>query len=414
MKKLSLRDFFSDGLCIFIALLPISLLSGELIINIFTILISIFFILELSYKKKFDFLNDWSFYLIIFLWLTFLINLIFSQDSSLGLFRSIGFLRFVLLVHAIKYIFLYREKDYKKTILNMWLIVFIVVNLDLVIEYFNGKNILGFKSKLDGRLASFLNDELKIGGYYLGFTFIAISTIYQFYNKKRLIFTTLLAIFLIISFIIGERSNFLKLFLISIFLSFIFFNKSRIKIFSTIALCFLIFLLIIFNDDKLKYRYVEQSNMNDITNNIYFKHYETAILIFEKYPIFGVGIKNFRVEIKNLVNDQFKDDKSYNNRHILTTHPHQINFELIAETGLFGFLSYLIFMTISLFKAYKSYIFNRNILLLSTGLFCFIYINPVLPSGSFFTTYAATIFWINYGIMLAFSDQKNEFIKTVK
>ena len=70
MKKLSLRDFFSDGLCIFIALLPISLLSGELIINIFTILISIFFILELSYKKKISF----------FKWLEFLPHYFFMVN----------------------------------------------------------------------------------------------------------------------------------------------------------------------------------------------------------------------------------------------------------------------------------------------------------------------------------------------
>ena len=71
-----------------LAILPISLLSGSLIINLITVIISIIFIFELFIKKKINFLHDWSFYLLLFLWISFLVNLIFSQDSSLSVFRA--------------------------------------------------------------------------------------------------------------------------------------------------------------------------------------------------------------------------------------------------------------------------------------------------------------------------------------
>ena len=134
-----------------LAILPISLLSGSLVINLITFVISIIFIFELLIKKKLNFLHDWSFYLLLFLWTSFLVNLIFSQDSSLSIFRVIGFVRFILLVQVIRYLFSINDTKYKELILKSWLIIFLVVNLDLLIEYFSGKNILGYKSAIDGR-----------------------------------------------------------------------------------------------------------------------------------------------------------------------------------------------------------------------------------------------------------------------
>ena len=64
------------------------------------------------------------------------------------------------------------------------MIVFIIVTLDLIFEFYFGKNILEFESYMPGRLAGFLNDELKIGGYYLGFGLISIASLYNFSEKK--------------------------------------------------------------------------------------------------------------------------------------------------------------------------------------------------------------------------------------
>ena len=95
---------------------------GSLIINLITVIISIFFIFELFIKKKINFLHDWSFYLLIFLWISFLVNLIFSQDSSLSVSRAAGFIRFIFLAQAIRYVFLINEAKYKELILKSWLI----------------------------------------------------------------------------------------------------------------------------------------------------------------------------------------------------------------------------------------------------------------------------------------------------
>ena len=208
-----------------LAILPISLLTGSLIINVITVLISIIFIFELFIKQKLNFLHDWSFYLLLFLWLSFLVNLIFSQDSSLSISRAAGFIRFIFLAQVIRYLFFNNDTKYKELILKSWLLIFLVVNIDLLIEYFSGKNIIGYKSNLDGRLASFLNDELKIGGYYFGFCLLSLATIYTYFNRDYKIIFGFTLLFLIIALLIGERSNFIKI-LFSIFLFYFFILES--------------------------------------------------------------------------------------------------------------------------------------------------------------------------------------------
>ena len=397
-----------------LAILPISLLTGSLIINLITVIISIIFIFELFINKKFNFLHDWSFYLLLFLWISFLVNLIFSQDSSLSVFRAAGFIRFIFLAQAIRYLFLINEAKYKVFVLKSWLLIFVIVNLDLLIEYFSGKNILGYKSNLDGRLASFLDDELKIGGYYFGFCLLALATVYSYFKKNYKIIFGFAIFFLVIAFLIGERSNFIKILFSIIFVLFFYFREHKFKLLSLSLLCIIIFISIIHKNENLKYRYFSQWNEKNITTNIYFTHYKTAILVFKKYPFFGSGIKNFRVEVKKIIDDEFKYDKNYNNWQIITTHPHQINFEILAETGIFGYTCFLLFFLITFTFAFKKISIKNDIFLIVSTIFCLIYINPLLPSGSFFTTYGATIFWTNYGVMISYLGSKKKLINLVK
>ncbi len=413
-------NFFLPGnknlttLSYLLAILPISLLTGSLIINLITVIISIIFIFELFIKKKLNFLNDWSFYLFLFLWLSFLVNLIFSQDSSLGIFRVAGFIRFILLAQAIRYIFLINDTKYKELILKSWLLIFALVNLDLIYEYFSGKNILGYKSNLEGRLASFLDDELKIGGYYFGFCLLSLATIYSNFKKDYKIIFGFAILFLTISFLIGERSNFIKVLFSVLLILIIYFNEHKLKLLSLSLLCIIIFISIIYKNENLKYRYILQWNENNITENTYFIHYKTAILVFKKYPVFGSGIKNFRVEVKKIIKEELQDDENYNNWQVITTHPHQINFEILAETGIFGFTCFFLFFLITFIFSFKKILRNNDIFLTVSTIFCLIYINPLLPSGSFFTTYGATIFWTNYGVMISYLSSKKKLINLVK
>ena len=74
----------------------------------------------------------------------------------------------------------------------------------------------------------------------------------------------------------------------------------------------------------------------------------------------------------------------------------------MSEGGLFGYISFILFFMLTLFKSINSYLKTKNKYLLSGIIFIITTLIPILPSGSFFTTYTATIFWINYALIVSF------------
>ena len=146
--------------------------------------------------------------------------------------------------------------------------------------------------------------------------------------------------------------------------------------------------------------YVELFNNKKILyNSLHAAHYDAALTIFKKYPLLGVGNKNFRVECQKEIyaNDKFEKTSSR-----CSTHPHQIYFEILSELGLIGFFLIFIFIFINIYKAISIYLQNKNLILLSSILYLVSFLIPLIPSGSFFSSFNATVFWINFSIMLSF------------
>ena len=69
-----------------------------------------------------------------------------------------------------------------KNIFFFWLIILLIICLDLFYQYFNGENILGYKSIKQGdfnRLGGFLDDELKISNLIIYF-FVPVFSFFHF------------------------------------------------------------------------------------------------------------------------------------------------------------------------------------------------------------------------------------------
>ena len=100
--------------------------------------------------------------------------------------------------------------------------------------------------------------------------------------------------------------------------------------------------------------------------------------------------------------------KKYKNKEYLqtykryATHPHQLHHEMLSETGLFGYLSFLIFFLSSIALAINSYLKIGNIYQLSGLIYVITSLMPILPSGSFLSTFSGGIFWLNFAIMCAY------------
>jgi len=384
----------------FIIFLPISLLMGSMVANINILVIIFIFFLDCYKERNFFFLKEKNFYLLIIFNIYLVFNSLITGINGDSLIRSFGFLRFIILAYAIYYYLNVNNKKYENIIFKFWTFIFIVVTFDCIFEYIFGYNTLNFKSDYDGRLASFTGDELKIGAYYFAFFLISLIFLKNYNNK---IFYISLIIFLVVSLLIGERSNFIKVIFISLFFLLFIKNISIKKKFIYIFLILFVFPLLILSNDGFKNRFfssvvalftVEFSP----AKNKHICHYTSAIKIFKNYPLFGVGVKKYRIESNK---QKYKVQVDKKNSFVCNqTHPHQLHFELLSELGIIGYIFFISYFIFFIFKSFKKFKNKNDEFSFGSTLFILATILPLLPSGSFFTTYTATLFWINYSIAL--------------
>ena len=406
-----------EGLYLFlISILPISIVAGPSIsllniLFIITLFLINYKVSEIKIEKKF------LLYLLSILYVYLIFNSFISIDYKEGIYRNLGFLRFIILFIAINLFFTISNNQFK--FLNFWSSIILIVVFDSLVEFSFGKNLLGYGDGLYAdRIVSFFKDEPIVGAYLLGFNFIIVGYFFEKFYKQNL--KLKLAMFLILFTLVGcilitgERSNGIKAIIglmIFLFLN----NKISAKIKISIFLFSLFFIsLIISNSNYLKVRYGQQlfyqlfdSNQRDqfIENNLYLKLYKSGLAVFKDYPIFGVGNKNYRVITTRNIETKINDD------YLLNTHPHQIYIELLSEHGLVGTIILLSIFFYLIFKNLKIIILSRNSIQL--GCFTYLIINflPILPSGSFFNDFSSTLFWINLSIMYACNKKTNIFNK---
>lgn len=399
MQKLNITHNFFFFL---ITSLPFGLLIGSAVINIILIVSSLSF-LFIANKNFYHDNKDIVIILSIF-WISLVINAFFSNNFNESIIRVVGTLRYFFFILFIIYCFNnFNDKKLKYFHIILRLLFFFIT-VDLIFEFLNGKNFFGNQANYEGRLSGVLGEELKIGNFYIGFAFIVLINLFKTKNNK-LAFLIFL-IFFIVSFLIGERANFIKFAIITIILITIY-NKKNYKKTFLIASFFLlsIFLLMNFNKD-LKNKYYTafinpivkaKSIENLLKKTQHGAHIITAINILKDNFFFGSGIKTFRYECKN----KKYEIKNSNFSHLrCSTHPHQYHFEFLSETGIFGYISFLCFFLMSFF-----YFFKKNkkpgSSQIAGALYVFVSILPLIPSGSFFTTFTSTIFWFNYALMFS-------------
>lgn len=408
---------FNKYLIVFLySTFPLALIAGNATANVNIILIDFIFIYECLRSKDFNFTKERIFLFLIFIWFFLVVNSIVNinktDNAYQGLFRSLGFIRFIFFICATKYFF---EKYYliKNKIFYFWTITITFILIDIFFERIVGHNLIGIRSSSPERIASFFGEELIVGAFILGLGF-TVSAHLLIKNEKSSFLNKIYSNLFLISipfaiFISGERSNFIKsLIIFSFFLFFVeqkFLLVKKKTIF--VILLISIILSLLFSKFSLN-RQVAIFNQLKPTNEVtimekiktlaYAQHYMLAWNIFKENKLLGIGTKNFRYicEDKRYPEEQFTG---------CTTHPHQIYFEILSEQGLFGFFIFLIFFINIFIKNCIIYKNNKNLYHLMSLMFFFSSLIPLLPSGSFFSSLNASIFWLNFSLMNYFSKK---------
>ena len=397
-----MNKYINNYFTLLFCLVPLSIILGPTVSLVNIILIDFSFIILLIYLKDFSFLkkNTLVYFYILFIYLLF--NSLISIDPSINLGRNLGFIRIIIFFLAFNYFF--NVNFFYKKVFLVWFLIVSIVVFDIFFENFFGRNILGFKSEFYGRNVSFFKDEYIVGGYLYGLYLILIGYLFDKYgakHKKFIIFFSLILLIAIIS--TGERSNSIKALISLVIFYTIILNVSVRKKLLSIIFGLILIAGFISSSESLKLRFYDQIKAMATGNNYYFTIYNSGFEVFKRYPFFGVGNKNYRVETC----EKFEELKEI---YICTTHPHQIYIEFLSEHGLVGTIFLLFIFYKLIFSKIIMVIKNRSCLQLSALIYLVLIFLPLLPSGAFFSDYMMTFFALNISILYATNSKTNIFI----
>ena len=209
---------------ILICLIPVGLISGPFIPDLFLVILSVNFLICLYLENNFSILKKKS--VLVFLLFCFIISIVsfFSLNFS-SIKSGLFYFRFGLFILAI-YFFI--NKNDKIIILLSYLLIsiYILLFVDTLYQYNYGENIIGLKyiNNTNFRITSFFGEDEVLGSYIARlFPFLTFLIFISFNNslfKKKLIFLLLTIISMIVIIFSGERTAFIYFFcLFFIFLS---------------------------------------------------------------------------------------------------------------------------------------------------------------------------------------------------
>lgn len=386
---------------------PITLVFSKLISEIILFLVIVLVFINFDFFKK-KLKEKW---VLIFLLFYFWLIITTTQQLNLENFlKSIFYVRFLFFSLGIVLILNTKKKFYLFLASIFFTILFI--QIDILIQFFYGKDIFGYLTSNEVRHSGPFGKELIAGGFMAKFFGICFFIFFLYLQIKKIqSYETILSLYLIsflfIVFITGERMAFL-LSLLIVFLIFINETKIRKKIFYLFIIFSILTSIFILNNEKYFNRYIKQNliqtgfNYKDVdyklSDSIYFRLWTTGYVFFKQKPIIGNGLKFYYNDCE-YSEKYFKEIKLTN-----CTHPHNIYLDIIGATGIIGLTLYILFLYY-LYKIAKSKILLReeiNYALIFKGSFYsfLILMWPIKTSGAFFNNFNSLILYTVIGIFL--------------
>ena len=162
-----------------LTILPIAIIISPGVSEAIIILICLLFLINNFLKNNWSFLNDKIIRILFIIYGFLLINLFFSQNFYFSFLRNFLFVKYIILIAAIKYSI--DDKNKFDKIILFWSIIVIISSVDLYYQWFFKKDILGFQDRDPLRLNGFFRKEN--ASTFIG-SFLFVSIFFWFKKKK--------------------------------------------------------------------------------------------------------------------------------------------------------------------------------------------------------------------------------------
>jgi len=427
--------YFNNYIYFLICSVPVLLVTGPFLSDFAVSIIAIIITASIIIKKKYFIFKNKYFVIFIVFNLFLITRSFFAYDPIFSLKVTLFYFRFALFSIGIAYCFyLLNPKSINKFYYCL-IITFIIVVFDGYLQFIFGYNSLGLTRFHEYRLSGFFGPELILGSYVSKmFPMVMASFLILYENKKYFFFKISLLILLSVLLVLlsGERAAFFSIVLFCIiFITLTDLIKFKLKIFILIVSIIALMTAITF-DEKTKTRFLDQTiyafyggknfttqeqkdiylqNAKSKNQLVFFthdthSHYMSAYKMFLDNKFFGKGVKMFR---KLCSKKEFEYDEWS-----CTSHPHNTYLQLLAETGIFGFLlifTIFILCLIELIKIFFKKIFDKrfsvdNVNICLYGFFI-IYLWPLMPTGNFFNNWLSIILFFTSGFFLYRNNKIN-------
>jgi O-antigen ligase len=391
------------------SILPL-LISGPFLPDLILTIVTLMFVINCFIKKNFSYFNNIYFKIFLLFYFICVLSTGLSDYPFYSFKSSFFYIRFAIFSTAF-YFILQRNTKIINYLFYILIATYLILVLDSFYQYFVGYNIIGIP-KQGVRLSSFFGSELIIGSYLsrLAPLLIALYFINDSFNKKTkniLFFWFLIFLSSVIVFLSGERASFFFTILLFIYLL-LMLQKNFVKI-CIVCLLFILSIILInkldvsvknrmFDQTKQQMGFSQKQEKAIPFSNEHLGHYLVALDLFKKNPVFGIGPKNFR---KHCYDNPIYSVQPF----LCSSHPHNTYVQLLAETGIIGFLivfSIFIFISYYCLKHLYCRIF-KNFNLFKEYEVCLlasfvITLWPIVPTGSFFNNFINIIYFFPIAI----------------
>lgn len=420
-------------------LLPITLLTGPALPDISITVISILFLINSLIFRNFKWLKEKWVVAGLAFWVSLIFISFFAIDKGNSLQNSFIFLRYIIFAIAVSY-WLITEKKILILFLKVLTVTLVFIIFDCIYQFINydtltgfGKDVFGFSSTHYGRLTGPFNDDVP-GSHISRYIFFSI---FLFLISKKNLYVNNITLILFISFAIfiiwlsGEAMALATTIMGFLIYVFLIKEKKFIIIFACVISSLLIFLTAKFH--KMNYDYtiisstpyhhglvinkfgicknIDEKNcskliktnpeftkvINNFGKSIYYQIYHDAFKMWQDNPITGVGLNNY--EKACIENKKYRSKKI--NYGDCSAHPHNTYIQFISETGIVGFLFFIIFIFSILFKIQKNFSFTTNkISLISFSILFW----PIMSTGSLLKNWYGIEVFLVIGLLIALTN----------
>ena len=275
-------------------LLPVAIITGPFLSDLFLSCISIYFIF-LSFKHKlYNYYRNYFVYLFLAFYFALIISSFFSIDRYESFTTSIIFIRYLLFALATIYL-INHVKNFKKNMFLSLSITFFILGFDAYFQKYNGFNLLGWETD-SIRVSGLFGDEHILGTYFARLMpiFFGLYASLNLNSKKSFLFMLVALILIeILTFISGERTAFTLLTLSTIIIILFIRKYKTMRVIALIVSSLIIFIILNTNEpvrDRMINQTISETGIGTedvkLFSSVHESFFETSLKMFIDSPIF--------------------------------------------------------------------------------------------------------------------------------